>query len=149
MRATSLDGAIGFVNSTPYALGASVFRTATEAPRMVPHRLARLPFHIFEAKEIKAGMISINDFAVYYAVSLPFGGVKDRSYGRFGGEEGLQGICNIKSVCKDRFPRLIRTSIPSALDYPIEGATLQSINNLAKNFVLNLLVPIPYMVLQY
>ena len=109
MRAASLDEAIDFANSTPYALGASVFGTATEALERVK-------------KEIKAGMISINDFAVYYAVSLPFGGVKGSGYGRFGGEEGLRGICNIKSVCKDRFPRLISTSIPSALDYPIEGA---------------------------
>ena len=109
MRATSLDEAICFANSTPYALGASVFGAATESLERV-------------AKETKAGMISINDFAVYYAVSLPFGGVKGSGYGRFGGEEGLRGICNIKSVCKDRFPRLISTSIPSALDYPIEGA---------------------------
>ena len=109
MRAASLDEAIGFANSTPYALGASVFGTATKD-------LERA------AKEIKAGMVSINDFAVYYAVSLPFGGVKGSGYGRFGGKEGLRSISNLKSVCQDRFPSLIRTSIPSALDYPIEGA---------------------------
>ena len=109
MRAASLDEAISIANSTPYALGASVFGTATID-------LERA------AKEIKAGMISINDFAVYYAVSLPFGGVKGSGYGRFGGEEGLRSICNPKAVCRDRFPRLISTSIPSALDYPIEEA---------------------------
>lgn len=109
MRAASLDEAISIANSTPYALGASVFGTATKD-------LERA------AKEIKAGMISINDFAVYYAVSLPFGGVKGSGYGRFGGEEGLRSICNTKAVCRDRFPGLISTSIPSALDYPIEGA---------------------------
>ena len=109
MRAASLDEAIDLANSTPYALGASIFGRAT-------NDLERA------AKEIKAGMISINDFAVYYAVSLPFGGVKGSGYGRFGGEEGLRSLCNTKSVCRDRLPKLINTSIPSALDYPIEGA---------------------------
>ena len=109
MKAASLDAAIGIANSTPYALGASVFGTATKD-------LERT------AKEVRAGMISINDFAVYYAVSLPFGGIKGSGYGRFGGEEGLRSICNTKAVCLDRFPGLISTSIPPALDYPIEGA---------------------------
>lgn len=109
MRAASLDEAIGIANSAPHALGASVFGTATKDLERV-------------AKEVKAGMISINDFAVYYAVSLPFGGVKGSGYGRFGGEEGLRSICNTKAVCRDRFPGLISTSIPPALDYPIEGA---------------------------
>lgn len=109
MRAASLDEAIDLANSTPYALGASVFGKATNDLERV-------------AKEIKAGMVSINDFAVYYAVSLPFGGVKGSGYGRFGGEEGLRSLCNTKSICQDRLPKLISTSIPSALDYPIEGA---------------------------
>ena len=109
MRAASLDEAIGIANSSPYALGASVFGTATKD-------LERA------AKEIKAGMVSINDFAVYYAVSLPFGGVKGSGYGRFGGEEGLRSICNTKAVCRDILPGLISTSIPSVLDYPIKGA---------------------------
>lgn len=109
MRAASLDEAIGIANSTPYALGASVFGTATKDLERV-------------AEEIKAGMISINDFAVYYVVSLPFGGVKGSGYGRFGGEEGLRSICSSKAVCRDRFPGLISTSIPPALDYPIRGA---------------------------
>lgn len=109
MRAASLDEAIDLANSTPYALGASIFGKATSDLEKV-------------AKEIKAGMVSINDFAVYYAVSLPFGGVKGSGYGRFGGEEGLRSLCNTKSVCQDRLPKVISTSIPSALDYPIEGA---------------------------
>ena len=109
MRAASLDEAIAFANSSHYALGASVFGTATKDLERV-------------TKEVAAGMISVNDFAVYYAVSLPFGGVKGSGYGRFGGEEGLRSICNTKAVCRDRLPGLIRTTIPSALDYPIERA---------------------------
>lgn len=109
MRAASVDEAISIANSTPYALGASVFGTN-------PKTLEKV------TQQIKSGMVSVNDFAVYYAVSLPFGGVKGSGYGRFGGEEGLRSICNTKAVCRDRFPGLLSTSIPLALDYRIGGA---------------------------
>ena len=109
MPVTSVAHAIEIANSTLYALGASVFGTDASALERVTN-------------EVKAGMVSVNDFAVYYAVSLPFGGVKGSGYGRFGGEEGLRNICNTKAVCCDRLPRWIGTSIPPALDYPIIGA---------------------------
>ncbi|KAK3176145.1 hypothetical protein OEA41_007467 [Lepraria neglecta] len=109
MPATSVSHAIEIANSTPYALGASVFGTDSTSLQCVTN-------------EIKAGMVSVNDFAVYYAVSLPFGGVKGSGYGRFGGEEGLRGICNTKAVCVDRLPGLLGTSIPTPLDYPIKSA---------------------------
>ena len=109
MPATSVTHAIDIANSTLYALGASVFGTDASALQRVTN-------------EVKAGMVSVNDFAVYYAVSLPFGGVKGSGYGRFGGEEGLRNICNTKAVCRDRLPGWIGTSIPPALDYPITGA---------------------------
>lgn len=106
MRATSIDNAIDLANSIPYALGASVFgHNSRDLEKLT--------------REVKAGMISVNDFAVYYAVSLPFGGVKGSGYGRFGGKEGLRSLCNTKAVCRDRFPRLLSTSIPARLDYPI------------------------------
>ncbi len=109
MSVSSVDEAIITANSTPYALGASVFGSSTADLQRI-------------TSELKAGMVSVNDFAVYYAVSLPFGGVKGSGYGRFGGKEGLRSICNTKAVCTDRFPMLLGTSIPSALDYPIKGA---------------------------
>lgn len=109
MRASSVDEAISIANSTPYALGASVFGTNPKTLEIV-------------TQQIKSGMVSVNDFAVYYAVSLPFGGVKGSGYGRFGGEEGLRSICNTKAVCRDRFPSLLSTSIPPALDYRTGGA---------------------------
>ena len=104
IRASSLDEAIAMANSTSYALGASVFGTRSEDLEKV-------------TREVKAGMVSVNDFAVYYAVSLPFGGVKGSGYGRFGGREGLRSICNMKAVCKDSFPSFISTSIPPELDF--------------------------------
>ena len=109
MPANSVSHAIEIANSTSYALGASVFGTDSTSLQRV-------------TSEVKAGMVSVNDFAVYYAVSLPFGGVKGSGYGRFGGEEGLRAICNTKAVCMDRVPWLLGTSIPGALDYPIKSA---------------------------
>ena len=106
MLASSIDKAIDIANCTTYALGASVFgRNKRDLDRCV--------------REVQAGMVAVNDFAVYYAVQLPFGGVKGSGYGRFAGQEGLRALCNTKSVCRDRWP-LIKTSIPPALDYPIE-----------------------------
>lgn len=107
MPATSITDAIAIANSTPHALGSSVFGSNH-------HELDRV------AREVNAGMVAINDFAVYYAVSLPFGGVKGSGYGRFGGEEGLRGLCNLKAVCRDRVPGWLETSIPPALEYPIK-----------------------------
>ena len=108
MRACSLSHAIELANSTPHALGASLFGTSSRDLETA-------------ASSINAGMVSINDYAVYYAVSLPFGGVKGSGYGRFGGQEGLRSLCNTKAVCKDRWPALLSTSIPAGLDYPIKS----------------------------
>ena len=105
MRASDVKDAIAMANSTPYALGASVFGSNKQDLDIC-------------VREVQAGMVAVNDFAVFYAVQLPFGGVKGTGYGRFAGEEGLRGLCNTKSVCRDRWP-LISTSIPPALDYPI------------------------------
>lgn len=107
MRADSVPHAISIANSTQYALGASVFGYHT-------------PDVTACVTQIQAGMVSVNDFGSYYAVQLPFGGVKASGYGRFAGEEGLRGICNVKSVCVDRFPKVVATRIPPRVDYPIQ-----------------------------
>ena len=109
MRASTVDDAISIANSTPYALGASVFGTARKDLDKI-------------VNEVKAGMVAVNDFGVFYATQLPFGGLKGSGYGRFAGEEGLRAICNTKSVSRDRWPALLGTSIPPRLDYPITQA---------------------------
>ncbi|PYI10731.1 aldehyde dehydrogenase-like protein C21C3 [Aspergillus sclerotiicarbonarius CBS 121057] len=112
MRASSVPHAISIANSTDYGLGASVFGyNQTDIATCIAN--------------IKSGMVSVNDFGSYYAVQLPFGGVKGSGYGRFAGEEGLRGVSNIKAVCVDRFPKVMATRIPLRVDYPIrkgEGA---------------------------
>lgn len=109
MRATSVAEAVQIANSTAYGLGASVFGSRRRDLDAV-------------VAGLQVGMVSVNDFAVYYAVQLPFGGVKGSGYGRFGGEEGLRALCNTKSVCADRWPGWVSTAIPPALDYPIGSA---------------------------
>ncbi|KAF1962960.1 aldehyde dehydrogenase-like protein [Byssothecium circinans] len=108
MRASTIDDAISIANSTSYALGASVY--GSSKPDL--ERLVR---------EVKAGMIAVNDFAVTYMVQLPFGGVKGSGYGRFAGKEGLRSLCNQKSVTRDRWPSLVKTSIPPPMDLPLKG----------------------------
>ncbi|KAJ5674648.1 uncharacterized protein N7477_004582 [Penicillium maclennaniae] len=106
LRADSVPDAISIANSTIYALGASVFGHNTSDVQAC-------------VSGIEAGMVSVNDFGAYYAVQLPFGGVKGSGYGRFAGDEGLRGLCNLKAVCVDRFPTLVGTAIPPRVDYPI------------------------------
>ena len=107
MRAADVKEAIRIANSTSYALGASVFGTE-------PYFLSQV------VSGVTAGMVSVNDFGAYYAVQLPFGGVRGSGYGRFAGEEGLRSLCNAKSVCEDR-TAWMSTKIPGRLDYPIRG----------------------------
>jgi acyl-CoA reductase-like NAD-dependent aldehyde dehydrogenase len=106
MPASSVPHAISITNSTIYGLGCSVFGPASSPLSHV-------------ASAVKTGMVAINDFAAYYAVQLPFGGVNGSGYGRFAGEEGLRGLCNAKSICVDRWPWGIKTAIPKGLDYPM------------------------------
>ncbi|QPG73154.1 hypothetical protein FOA43_000460 [Brettanomyces nanus] len=101
------DEALNLANSTIFGLGGSVFST-----------------NFARAKRLTAGMragnVAINDFATFYVCQLPFGGVGGSGYGKFGGEEGLRGLCLEKSVCYDK-TSLISTSIPNVIDYPISN----------------------------
>jgi acyl-CoA reductase-like NAD-dependent aldehyde dehydrogenase len=107
MRATTLDHAIELANSSPYALGASVYGHHSPSLERV-------------VREVHAGMIAVNDFAVTYMVQLPFGGVKGSGYGRFAGKEGLRSICNQKAITRDRWPG-VKTAIPGPMDLPLGG----------------------------
>ncbi|KAF8506648.1 Aldedh-domain-containing protein [Russula emetica] len=105
----TIEDAIEIVNESRFALGASVFG---------PEKYECL--HV--AKRLHCGMVSINDFGVFYLnQDLPFGGTKASGYGRFGGPEGLRSLTNPKAVVVDRWPWLLQTSIPRPLDYPIRS----------------------------
>ncbi|KAF9972000.1 Meiotic Sister-Chromatid recombination aldehyde dehydrogenase [Actinomortierella ambigua] len=107
VRFSTLDDAIRLANATPYALGSNVFSRNMREGRYLVNGL-------------RAGMSNLNDFgASYLCQSLPFGGVGHSGYGRFGGPEGLRGVCYQKSVTEDRWPSLIQTFLPPPLQYPM------------------------------
>lgn len=98
---------IEIANNSEFGLGGSIFTTNKKKG--------------FElTKKFKTGNVAINDFATFYVCQLPFGGIKGSGYGKFGGEEGLRGLCNEKSVCFDK-SKFISTSIPGVIDYPIKN----------------------------
>ena len=110
LRAPSSSAAdmLAIANAPDFGLGASVHGSESD-PSMQPI-----------IRGLKAGMVAINDFAVYYAVQLPFGGIAGSGYGRFAGDEGIRGVCNMKCICEDRFGWLgIRTGIPPPVQYPV------------------------------
>ena len=65
-------------------------------------------------------MSSINDFATtYMCQSLPFGGVKQSGFDRFGGVEGLRGLTIPKAVAEDAAPWLMTSTIPPPWQVPV------------------------------
>ncbi|KUI60154.1 hypothetical protein VP1G_07367 [Cytospora mali] len=112
LRAPSNTAAdvLAIANAPNFGLGGSVFGRDSD------------PVLKAIVKGLRCGMVAINDFAAFYAVQLPFGGVAGSGYGRFAGEEGLRGLCNIKAICADRWGWAgVRTSIPPPIRYPIES----------------------------
>eukprot|EP00898_Chlorokybus_atmophyticus_P003792 jgi/Chlat1/4413/Chrsp29S04549 len=111
------DEAVRLSNDTPFGLGSSVFSGNKARAKAIASRLG-------------AGMTSINDFnATYVCQSLPFGGVGASGFGRFGGVEGLRGVCRAKAVAEDRFP-LISTNIPRPIQYPVSPLAFPFVSSL-------------------
>lgn len=108
MKARDTDHCIELANSAPFGLGGSVFGSDFKECNFV-------------ANKLKTGNVAINDFATFYVCQLPFGGINGSGYGKFGGEEGLLGLCNAKSICFDTLP-FISTQIPKPLDYPLKSS---------------------------
>ncbi|KAL7899767.1 Aldehyde/histidinol dehydrogenase [Trichoderma sp. SZMC 28014] len=107
-KSSCAEDILAIANAPNFGLGASVHGSERD-PALQPI-----------VRGLKAGMVAVNDFAAYYAVQLPFGGVAGSGYGRFAGEEGLRGLCNTKAVCEDRFGWLgVKTAIPPPVQYPI------------------------------
>ena len=104
------EAILKMANAPNFGLGSSVFgRDSDPVLKAIVHGF-------------KAGIIVVNNFATYYAAQKPFGGIEGSGYGRFAGEEGLRGVCNVMSICEDRFRWLgIRTGIPPAIRYPVRS----------------------------
>lgn len=84
-RAGSEAEAIAIANDTDYGLSASVFSRDTARALRV-------------ARQIESGMCHINGPTVQGRADMPFGGVKDSGYGRFGGAWALDEFTELRWI---------------------------------------------------
>ncbi|KAG4946231.1 hypothetical protein JHK87_042238 [Glycine soja] len=107
MKFSSDEEVVRLANDSKYGLGCNVFSGSQSRAREI-------------ASQIHCGLAAVNDFAAtYMCQSLPFGGVKNSGFGRFGGVEGLRACCLVKSVVEDRWWPFIKTVIPKPIQYPV------------------------------
>jgi acyl-CoA reductase-like NAD-dependent aldehyde dehydrogenase len=86
------EQAISIANETPYGLSAAVFtRDFTKG--------------LAVAERIESGIVHINDQTVHDEPQVPFGGVKDSGWGRFGGRASLEEFTELRWISMQRFPR--------------------------------------------
>ena len=77
--------AIRVANDTPYGLSAAVYSSNIQRALAV-------------ADQIESGICHINGPTVGAEAHIPFGGVKDSGYGRFGGKAGIDAFTSIRWV---------------------------------------------------
>jgi acyl-CoA reductase-like NAD-dependent aldehyde dehydrogenase len=82
---SSLDEAIGLVNSSEYGLQAGVFTQDLDAA-----------FHA--ARQLRVGGVMINDTSSYHADAMPYGGVKDSGYGLEGPRYAVQDMTDPRII---------------------------------------------------
>lgn len=91
VRAKDTEDAIRIANDTEYGLTASVFtQNIAEA------------FSV--AARIQSGMCHINGATVHDEAQMPFGGVKDSGYGRFGGQAGIAEFTDLRCITIETKP---------------------------------------------
>jgi len=86
------EEAVAVANDTPYGLSAGVFT------RDFAKGLAI-------AERIESGIVHINDQTVHDEPQVPFGGVKDSGWGRFGGHAALEEFTELRWISLQRTPR--------------------------------------------
>jgi len=85
VRVKGDDEAVRIANDTPYGLSAAVFsRDVTRA------------FAV--ARRIDTGICHINGPTVHDEAQMPFGGVKDSGYGRFGGKAAINEFTELRWI---------------------------------------------------
>jgi benzaldehyde dehydrogenase (NAD) len=80
-----VEQAIEVANDTDYGLAAAVFST-------------NVPAALEVAQRIQSGMCHINDATVHDEPQMPFGGVKDSGWGRFGGHAALEEFTELRWI---------------------------------------------------
>ena len=79
------DEAVRVANDTDYGLAAAIFSE-------------NVPAALELAARIESGMCHINDATVHDEPQMPFGGVKDSGWGRFGGHAALEEFTELRWI---------------------------------------------------
>ncbi|UJW84973.1 aldehyde dehydrogenase [Devosia sp. SL43] len=91
VRARDEAHAVELANDTEYGLSAAVFtRDITRGLRV--------------AKQIRSGICHINGPTVHDEPQMPFGGVKNSGYGRFGGKAGIDAFTELRWITIETQP---------------------------------------------
>ncbi|MGB9630264.1 MAG: aldehyde dehydrogenase family protein, partial [Thermodesulfobacteriota bacterium] len=86
------EEAIAIANDTMYGLSAALFtRDLTKGLTI--------------AERIESGIVHINDQTVHDEPQVPFGGMKDSGWGRFGGRAALEEFTELRWISLQRTPR--------------------------------------------
>jgi acyl-CoA reductase-like NAD-dependent aldehyde dehydrogenase len=92
VRAASEDEAVQIANDSPYGLSSAVFTGDAARGLRV-------------AARIDSGMCHINGPTVHDEAQMPFGGVKDSGYGRFGGKASIAEFTDLRWITVQTEPR--------------------------------------------
>ncbi len=92
VRANGVDEAVRIANDTAYGLSAAVFG----------RDIARA-FDV--AKRIESGICHVNGPTVHDEAQMPFGGVKESGYGRFGGKAGIAEFTELRWITIETGPQ--------------------------------------------
>ncbi len=92
IRANDDDHAVELANDTDYGLSAAVFSQDVSRALAV-------------ARRIDSGICHINSPTVQDEAQMPFGGVKDSGYGRFGGRYGIEAFTETRWISIATKPR--------------------------------------------
>jgi aldehyde dehydrogenase (NAD+) len=79
------EEAVARANSTPYGLAAGIITTDPDKGFAL-------------AQQIQAGIVHINDQPVHDEPQMPFGGVKDSGWGRFGGRAAMDEFTELRWI---------------------------------------------------
>ncbi len=85
VRVKGDEEAIRVANDTPYGLSAAVFSRDVNRAFAV-------------ARRIDTGICHINGPTVHDEAQMPFGGVKDSGYGRFGGKAAIHEFTELRWI---------------------------------------------------
>src|SRR5690606_18201471 len=92
VRVADEDAAVACANDSAYGLSAAVIGADVARALRVAGR-------------VQSGICHVNGPTVHDEPQMPFGGVKDSGYGRFGGKAGIEAFTELRWVTVQTSPR--------------------------------------------